>query len=325
MICLSSSTVSPDGAADILGGPFEKPHRARRDLHHRIALHRIGYHGRFCANARHHAQADALKTAVANKDRAEAHKVRDAHRHPAETLAFFGIKPNMTVIEIAPGSGYYAEILSPYLKSGGGRYIETGSAMASLSDQAKWGVQSYVPFNATSGPLAPAGSADMVVTFRNIHNWMWQANMLDKAMADFAAALKPGGVLASRNALIRVPAPEGPPGNGWLCFQGVDRRSCAGPDWFWKPNPRSTPTRRTRKTTPSASGPCPPTRPSPRAAGRPRRASMQPNTRQSAKATATPCASASRSDPGRFDRKRQKSAAAFRAAAELAFFTPPGL
>lgn len=142
------------------------------------------------------AQADAgLKTAVANKDRAEAHKVRDAHRHPAETLAFFGIKPNMTVIEIAPGSGYYAEILSPYLKSGGGRYIATGSAMASLSDQAKWGTQSYVPFNATSGPLAPAGSADMVVTFRNIHNWMWQANMLDKAMADFAAALKPGGVL----------------------------------------------------------------------------------------------------------------------------------
>ena len=142
------------------------------------------------------AQADAgLKTAVANKDRAEAHKVRDAHRHPAETLAFFGIKPNMTVIEIAPGSGYYAEILSPYLKSGRGRYIATGSAMASLSDQAKWGVQSYVPFNATSGPLAPAGSADMVVTFRNIHNWMWQANMLDKAMADFAAALKPGGVL----------------------------------------------------------------------------------------------------------------------------------
>lgn len=142
------------------------------------------------------AQADVgLKTAVANKDRAEAHKVRDEHRHPAETLAFFGIKPNMTVIEIAPGSGYYAEILSPYLKSGGGKYIATGSAMASLSDQAKWGVQSYVPFNATSGPLAPAGSADMVVTFRNIHNWMWQANMLDKAMADFAAALKPGGVL----------------------------------------------------------------------------------------------------------------------------------
>ncbi len=142
------------------------------------------------------AQADAgLKTAVANTARADAHKVRDTHRHPAETLAFFGIKPNMTVIEISPGSGYYAEILSPYLKSGGGKYIATGNPIAGMADQDKWGAQTYVPFNATSGPIAPAGSADMVVTFRNIHNWMWQPNMLDKAMTDFATALKPGGVL----------------------------------------------------------------------------------------------------------------------------------
>lgn len=136
-----------------------------------------------------------LKTATANAARAEAHKVRDPHRNPAETLAFFGIKPNMTVIEISPGSGYYAEILSPYLKAGGGKYIATGNPIAAISDQDKWGAQTYVPFNATSGPLAPAGSADMVVTFRNIHNWMWQPNLLDKAMTDFAAALKPGGVL----------------------------------------------------------------------------------------------------------------------------------
>lgn len=142
------------------------------------------------------AQVDAaLKTAIANTGRADAHKVRDVHRHPGETLAFFGIKPNMTVIEISPGSGYYAEILSPYLKSGGGKYIATGNPIANMADQAKWGAQTYVPFNATSGPLAPHGSADMVLTFRNIHNWMWQPNMLDKAMTDFAAALKPGGVL----------------------------------------------------------------------------------------------------------------------------------
>jgi predicted methyltransferase len=142
------------------------------------------------------AKADAgLSTAIANAARADAHKVRDTHRHPGETLAFFGIKPNMTVIEISPGSGYYAEILAPYLKSGGGKYIATGNPIAAMSDQAKWGAQAYVPFNATSGPLAPAGSADMVVTFRNIHNWMWQPGMVDKAMADFAAALKPGGVL----------------------------------------------------------------------------------------------------------------------------------
>jgi predicted methyltransferase len=67
--------------------------------------------------------------------------------------------------------------------------------MAQLSDAAKWGVQSYVPFNATSGPLGAAGSADMVLTFRNIHNWMWQPGFVDKAMVDFATVLKPGGVL----------------------------------------------------------------------------------------------------------------------------------
>ncbi len=137
----------------------------------------------------------ALLAAVANPDRAETNKSRDAHRHPVETLAFFGLKPGMTVIEIAPGGGYYTEILSPYLKAGGGKYITTGNQIAATSDHAKWGMQTYVPFNATSGPLAPAGSADMVLTFRNIHNWMWQPNMLEKAMTDFAAALKPGGVL----------------------------------------------------------------------------------------------------------------------------------
>ncbi len=137
----------------------------------------------------------ALSTAVANPARADANRLRDAHRHPAETLAFFGLKPGMTVIEISPGGGYYAEILSPYLKAGGGKYIATGNPIAALSDQTKWGAQAYVPFSATSGPLAPAGSADMVVTFRNIHNWMWQPGMLDKAMADFAHVLKPGGIL----------------------------------------------------------------------------------------------------------------------------------
>src|SRR5690606_8974282 len=142
------------------------------------------------------AKADAqLSAAIANTARQDAHKVRDPHRHPAETLAFFGVRPDMTVVEIAPGSGYYAEILSPYLKAGGGTYIATGNPIAALSDQAVWGAPTYVAFGRESGPLAPAGSADMVLTFRNIHNWLWQPGMLDKAMADFAAVLKPGGVL----------------------------------------------------------------------------------------------------------------------------------
>ncbi|HEY7798915.1 MAG TPA: hypothetical protein VIA80_09140, partial [Hyphomonadaceae bacterium] len=116
------------------------------------------------------AKADAaLNAAIANPARQQAHKVRDIHRHPAETLAFMGLKPGMTVIEIAPGSGYYAEILAPYAKATKGKYIATGNPIANISDQSVWGAQTYVPFNRTSGPLAPAGSADMVVTFRNIH------------------------------------------------------------------------------------------------------------------------------------------------------------
>lgn len=135
-----------------------------------------------------------LKSAVANPARSSANTVRDIHRHPAETLTFFGLKPGMTVIEIAPGS-YYPEILAPYLKATGGKYIGTGNPVAAVADQNVWGPQSYVPFGRESGPLVPAGSADMVLTFRNIHNWMWQPGFLDKAMTDFATALKPGGVL----------------------------------------------------------------------------------------------------------------------------------
>jgi predicted methyltransferase len=142
------------------------------------------------------AKADAqLAAAIANPARQQAHKVRDVHRHPAETLTFMGLKPGMTIVEIAPGSGYYAEILAPYAKATGGKYIATGNPIAGISDQAAWGTQTYVPFNRTSGPLAAAGSADIVLTFRNIHNWLWQEGMVDKAMVDFAAALKPGGIL----------------------------------------------------------------------------------------------------------------------------------
>lgn len=139
--------------------------------------------------------ADAqLAAAIANPARSEANKVRDAHRHPAETLAFFGLKPGMTVIEVQPGS-YYAEILSPYAKATDGKYIGTGNPIAGVADAAVWGEQTYVPLSRDSGPLAEAGSVDMVLTFRNFHNWYWQEGMVDKYFADFAAALKPGGVL----------------------------------------------------------------------------------------------------------------------------------
>ena len=138
----------------------------------------------------------ALAAAIAGAARTPANKVRDPFRHPAESLSFWGLKPGMTVLEINPGGGgYWTEILAPYLKATGGHYIATGARPERFADEAVFGKTTWVPFNAQSGPLAPAGSVDLVITARNIHNWMWSAGMLDKAFKDFHAALKPGGLL----------------------------------------------------------------------------------------------------------------------------------
>lgn len=140
------------------------------------------------------AEASPLEAAVANSARTESNVARDQYRHPSETLAFFGLEPGMTIVEINPSS-YYGEILSKYAHDTGGTYVATGNPMDALADTAMYGEPTYVAFGADSGPLVEPGTADMVLTFRNIHNWYWQDGMLDKAMADFAAALKPGGTL----------------------------------------------------------------------------------------------------------------------------------
>lgn len=159
------------------------------------------------------AEDAALKAAVAGPQRGEAHVARDAARHPYETLSFWGLAPKQTVIEISPGSGYWTEILAPYAKATGGTYVAAvadtanpklseaarkgrANFEAKYADEAKFGKITYVGFGPVSGPLGPPGSADMVITARNIHNWLWQEGMLDKAFKNFAAVLKPGGVLA---------------------------------------------------------------------------------------------------------------------------------
>ncbi|HEY3696157.1 methyltransferase [Phenylobacterium sp.] len=158
------------------------------------------------------AQDAVLQAAAASPWRTAALAERDGWRHPVETLAFWGLRPRATVVEISPGNGYWTEILAPYAKAAGGRYVaaladvdnpETSEAarkgraafQARFSDPARYGAVDFVSFGATSKPLGPAGSADLVVTARNVHNWMWKPGMLDKAMADFFAVLKPGGTL----------------------------------------------------------------------------------------------------------------------------------
>ena len=150
-----------------------------------------------------------LKSAVSGDQRSAANKARDKYRHPVETLAFFGIRPNMTVVELWPFGGWYTEIIAPYLKGTGTYYAaaqdpssndkedkELNARLKQLLDsrpdlygEVKWSVLAKGKYN-----IAPDNSADMVVTFRNVHNWVWSG--YEKQVFEAAyRALKPGGIL----------------------------------------------------------------------------------------------------------------------------------
>jgi predicted methyltransferase len=175
----------------------------------------------------------ALQAAIAGDWRSEANKARDASRHPAETLAFFGLKPGMTVLEISPGGGWWTEILAPYAKATGGRYIATGADLnnpnlsegartARANFAARWaakpevfGTIDIVNFGAQSGPLGAPGSVDLVLTTRNVHNFM-ALGLTDKVFADTFAVLKPGGVFAVKDHRAN-PGPQDPKAeNGYV-------------------------------------------------------------------------------------------------------------
>ena len=155
----------------------------------------------------------ALRAVVAGPQRGAENSARDGARHPYDSLVFWGLKPHQTVIELVPGGGYWTEILAPYARATGGTYtagvadlanpnISEGARKAragfeaKYADSAKFGPIRYVGFGAVSGPLGAPGSADLVLTSRNIHNFIWTPGQLDKVMADAFAVLKPGGVLA---------------------------------------------------------------------------------------------------------------------------------
>lgn len=142
---------------------------------------------------------DPLKAAVAAEHRTVGFVARDAARHPYETLSFFGIKPTDTVVELSPGGGWYTEILAPYLRESGQLYAADGGSArfkAKMDSLSVYGKVKITSFDPAKGQLdiAPAGSADAVLTFRNVHNWMGSGTA--QAVFDAAfKALKPGGVL----------------------------------------------------------------------------------------------------------------------------------
>jgi predicted methyltransferase len=143
-----------------------------------------------------------LHQAVAGSWRSDAHKARDQYRHPIETLEFFGLRPDMTVVELAPGGGWYTEILAPVLKDHGHLIEATGKTTGKYADmlqanKAEFGDVKLVGFSLPKDvDLGADGSADMVVTFRNLHDWLNDdASEMDAVFQAAFKVLKPGGVL----------------------------------------------------------------------------------------------------------------------------------
>ncbi len=150
-----------------------------------------------------------IEEAVASNLRTDTNRARDRYRHPVETLNFFGLKSDMTVLEISPGTGWYLEILAPLLATHG-HYIAAMAPLTTNSEAssgnakiAAWQAAhpavgakiTTVDFNPpVQAKLAKRGTVDMILTFRNVHNWMMK-DAQREVFRGFFKALKPGGVL----------------------------------------------------------------------------------------------------------------------------------
>jgi len=153
----------------------------------------------------------AIEKAVAAESRSADAKSRDVYRHPAEALAFWGLKPGMTILELQPGGGWWTEILAPYAKNTKGEFFATAADLADpglsenarkgradfeakYGDAAVYGKINLVNWGAKAAPL-PAEKFDFVLAARVFHGWM-NGNSQDANLAKIFASLKPGGILA---------------------------------------------------------------------------------------------------------------------------------
>jgi predicted methyltransferase len=161
---------------------------------------------------------DALAAAVASPARGAKNVVRDRYRHPLEALRFFGLKPDETVVEILPGGGYWTEILAPYLKAHG-HYVAAlapasdphggrAAFLGKFADPARFGTITATTL-APGQDIAAPGSADLVLTFRNLHDWLADGTA-NADLATFYRALKPGGILGIEDHRAPDDKPQDP-------------------------------------------------------------------------------------------------------------------
>ncbi len=167
-------------------------------------------------NARQEAKQfeSAIAPVLAGDWRSDTNKARDQYRHPQQTLGFFGVKASDTVVEITPGGGWYTEVLAPLLKDKG-RYFGTVTDPTKTSSEASrtynekqnkalrdklaaradvYGSASLLEIDPKAPVIGESGSADVVLTFRNVHNWMGAGTQAEMFEA-FFEVLKPGGTL----------------------------------------------------------------------------------------------------------------------------------
>jgi predicted methyltransferase len=170
------------------------------------------------------ATATAIDKALAGGQRSDASKARDLYRHPKDTLEFFGFRRDMKVVEIWPGGGWYTEVLAPVLRDEGHLYaahVDPGAPGAEppkalvayreklASNPGVYDKVTVTAFGPNAFDIAPPGSVDMVVTFRNIHNWMGR-DWAPQAFAAMYKALKPGGVLGVEEHRGNPAVPQDP-------------------------------------------------------------------------------------------------------------------
>jgi predicted methyltransferase len=179
----------------------------------------------------------ALEAVLAGPQRTAEQKERDGERRPGASLAFWGLQPGASILEVQPGGGWWTQILAPYAARTAGRYTATAADLSNpnLTPAARQGREAFVARYADAatygkvelvnwGPVAPPlpeSQYDFILLSRVIHGWMRTDGMVDKYFAQVARALKPGGSLAVEQHRAKPGTPEDKGASGYVTEQFV--------------------------------------------------------------------------------------------------------